>query len=247
MDHYETILKEAKENDDILGLILSGSRGKEFENEYSDYDIQIIAKDEAVEALKQKYKNVENMDLSVSPLSDFKKHSEWGSPEAWDRYDYAHIKILVDKTGELQKLVKEKGCIPPDKLGAFIDWNIDAYVNGVYRSVKCVRNKNSFGAHIEASNSMLDLLTLVFALNGRLRPFLGYTEKELEKYQLEHLPWTPMEFIEKIKKVLETADLATQQELLIGMEKMCRAMGHGHMFDGWEGKDRWTMEFKPTP
>ena len=83
-------------------------------------------------------------------------------------------------------------------------------------------------------------------MNGRHRPFLGYAQKELEKYPLENLPWSSEEFVKKVKTVLETADLETQQELLKGIEKMSREIGHGHMFDGWEGKDRWTMEFKPS-
>ena len=183
--------------------------------------------------------------LSVRSLSDFKTFAGWESPESWDRYNYAHVKILVDKTGgELEKIVHKKGHIPQDKLDKFIDWWIDGYVNGVYRSVKCIRNGSLFGAHIEAANSMLDLLTLVFAMNGRHRPFLGYVEKELKAYPLERLPWSSDEFVAKMKKVLETADLKTQQELLSGIEKLSREMGHGKMFDGWEGKDKWTMNFK---
>jgi len=247
MNAYEQALKEAQENDDIVGFILTGSRSKGFENEHSDYDAIMIVKDEAAKAIHDRYEEekVRDFDLTVCSMSDFKTFAAWDGPEAWDRYDYAHVKILVDKTnGELEQLAKEKGYIPQDKLSAFVDTWIDGYVNGVYRSVKCIRNGNSFGAHLEASNSMLDLLTLVFALNGRHRPFLGYVEKELEKYPLENLLWSPSEFVAKIKKVFETADLETQQELLKGVEKMCRRNKHGHMFDGWEGKDKWTMEFK---
>lgn len=246
MNDYEKILKEAQENEDVVGFILVGSRGKGFENEHSDYDAVMIIKDEAANTIHEKYEKMtlDNVDLSVRSFSDFKTFAGWESPESWDRYNYAHVKILVDRTdGELEKLVKEKGQIPPDKLNKFIDWWIDGYVNGVYRSVKCIRNNNMFGAHLEAVNSMLDLLTLVFAMNGRHRPFLGYVQKELEKYPLENLPWSPKEFVEKIKHILETADLKTQQDLLSGIEKMSREMGHGKMFDGWEGKDKWTMNF----
>jgi predicted nucleotidyltransferase len=246
MNDYEKILKEAQENEDIVGFILVGSRGKGFENEHSDYDAVMIVKDEAT-TIRDKYEKTtpDNVDLSVRSLSDFKTFAGWESPESWDRYNYAHVKILVDKTGgELEKIVHEKGHIPQDKLDKFIDWWIDGYVNGVYRSVKCIRNGNLFGAHIEAANSMLDLLTLVFAMNGRHRPFLGYVEKELKAYPLERLPWSSDEFVVKMKKVLETADLKTQQELLSGIEKLSREMGHGKMFDGWEGKDKWTMNFK---
>lgn len=248
MNDYEKALEEAKNNSDIIGFILVGSRGKGFENEHSDYDAVMVVKDEAAKAIHEKYEaqTLDNVDLSVRSFSDFKTFAAWETPESWDRYNYAHVKILVDKTdGELEKIVQEKGHIPKDRLDKFIDWWIDGYVNGVYRSVKCIRNGNQFGAHIEAANSMLDLLTLVFAMNGRHRPFLGYVEKELKSYPLEHLPWSSDEFIAKMKKVLETADLQTQQELLTGIEKMSREMGHGHMFDGWEGKDKWTMTFKP--
>ena len=248
MNDYEKILDEAKKNDDIVGFILVGSRGKGFENEHSDYDAVMVVKDEAAKVIHEKYEaqTLDNVDLSVRSLSDFKTFAAWETPESWDRYNYAHVKILVDKTnGDLEKIAHEKGHIPQDKLDKFIDWWIDGYVNGVYRSVKCIRNENLFGAHIEAANSMLDLLTLVFAMNGRHRPFLGYVEKELKTYPLEHLPWTSDEFVAKLKKVLETADLQTQQELLIGIEKLSREMGHGKMFDGWEGKDKWTMTFKP--
>lgn len=241
--NFDLLLQEAKEQADIIGLILVGSRGKGFENEYSDHDAVMIVKDGTVEAFKDKYSDVENTDLSLYSLSDFKKYAGWESPEAWDRYNYTHTKILIDKTSELLKLVEEKGYLPKDKLDKFIDWWIDGYVNGVFRSVKCIRNRNQFGAHLEAVNSMLDLLTLLFALNGRHRPFLSYVEKELDKYPLQYLPWPPREFVKKISQVLTNADLKTQQELLIGTEKMCREIGHGHMFDGWEGKDKWTMTF----
>lgn len=244
MNDYEEILKWAGENADIVGLILVGSRGKGFENEHSDYDMVMVVKDEARDNFKEKHN--ENVDLSVYSISDFKKYAGWESPEQWDRYNYAHTKILVDKTEELPELIKEKGYIPQDKLDKFIDWWIDGYVNGVFRSVKCIRNGNQFGAHLEAVNSMLDLLTLIFAVNGRHRPFLGYVQKELEMYPVEHLPWSVAEFTEKMLRILTDADLKTQQELLIGIEKMSREMGHGHMFDSWEGKDKWTMTFSPA-
>lgn len=246
MNDYEQILKEAQENDEVVALVLLGSRGKGFENEYSDYDMIMITNDESIDLIKKyKDKKLDNVDLTVKSLSDFKNFANWESPESWDRYNYAHVKILVDKTNyELAKIIEEKGHIPKDKQSKFIDWWIDGYVNGVYRSVKCIRNDNVFGAHLEAVNSMLDLLTLVFGMNGRHRPFLGYVEKELKMYPLQNLPWQPKEFVEKIKFVLETTDLKTQQELLSGIERMSREMGHGHIFDGWEGKDKWTMEFE---
>ncbi len=248
MKEFEQIIKEAEKQEEIVGLILLGSRGKGFENEYSDYDAVMIVKDEFAGAFRERYgkRDFNNVELVIMSISDFKKYAEWGSPESWDKYDYAHTKILVDKTNDLPALVKEKGFVPAEKLEEFIGGCIDGYVNGAYRSIKCIRNNNLFGARLEASNSMLDLLTCVFAFNGRCRPFLGYVEKELEKYPLEYLPWHSIELLAKIEKVLATADLKTQQELLMGIEKMSRETGHGKVFDGWKGKDKWAMEYKPA-
>ena len=244
---FDKIVDKAKSDAAILGLFLVGSRGKGFENEQSDYDIVMIAKDDVVNSLKSEYedKKAEDIDLSIYSLSDFINYAAWGSSNAWDRYDFANTKILVDKTENLSEIIKEKGIIPSDKLNEFIDWCIDGYVNGVFRSVKSMHKKNTLGVHLEAVNSILDLLTLVYALNGRHRPFLGYVEKELLVRPLEILPWSITEFIQKIKNVLETADLKTQQELLKGIEKLCRENGHGRVFDSWQGKDKWAMEYNP--
>lgn len=246
MTEYEKILNDARENPDILGLILVGSRGKGFENEYSDYDLVMIAKPEAVETLEQAYDGAKDIDITIYSLSSFKEHASWDSPDAWDRYNYAHVQVLVQKTDELTALIEEKGHIPEDKQKQVVEWWIDAYLNGLYRSVKCIRNNNEFGAHLAASTSMVDLLNLVFALNGRHRPFLDYVEKELEKYPLEKLPWTPTVFIDKVQNVLTNADLSTQQELAHGIEALVRDMGYGHMLDAWEGKDIWAITFQKT-
>jgi predicted nucleotidyltransferase len=246
MNDYEKILRDARENENILGLVLLGSRGKGFHNEHSDYDMVMVAKDEMTTDIHDSYEvqDLDNVDLAIYSLSDFKKYAGWESAETWDRYDYAHTEILVDKTGELPEVIKAKGYIPEDKKKEFVEHWIDGYVNGVFRSVKCIRNNNQFGAHLEAINSMLDFFTLVFGLNGRHRPFLGYIEKELEKYPLELSPLPKQELIEKVEEILSTADLKTQQELLVAIEKLCREHGYGHVFDGWEGKDKWTITYK---
>lgn len=122
MNDYEKILQDAREQEDVLGFILVGSRGKGFENEHSDYDAVIVVRDDSEDAFKNKWEDAQDVDLSVYGLSAFKKYAGWESPEQWDRYNYAHIKIFIDKTGELPKLCEEKGYIPQEKLAKFIDW-----------------------------------------------------------------------------------------------------------------------------
>ncbi len=244
---YNQILEEAKTDDNIIGLFLKGSRGKGFQNENSDYDIKIIVKDEVADEYKTKYSKLKNIgiDLSVQSLSEFRMYAEWGTDFAWDRYDFARVKAIVDKTGEIQTLIDSKGTIPESEWKKFTSERIDDYINGVFRSVKCFRNKNIIGAHIESASSVTNLIIVLFALHKRLAPFYGYLEKELNVAPLDKLPISSAELLDKISIVLKTADLETQQELLKMVEELARKEGFGEVFDSWEGKDKWAMEYRP--
>lgn len=240
------LLNEVKTNPDIIGVVLGGSRGKGFENVHSDYDVRMIVKDDVAKKYEQKYDqmNFDEIDLVVSSLSEFRNYAAWDSTEAWDRYDFTHVKVHVDKTGEIKKIVKEKGSIPEDKLHDFIVYSLDAYINGVYRSVKCHRNKNVTGARLEASTSIPYLLDLVFALHKRPKPFYGYLDRELTMYPLKKLPWSSTKFSKMILVILATGELKTQQTILKTIEKLFRKAGFNDTFDGWEGKDRWAMNYR---
>jgi len=242
---FRDLWKEAKANPDIIGFFLGGSRGKGFQNSHSDYDLRMIVKDESAKTYQRKYEKItfKEIDLVVLSLSEFRTYALWGSPESWDRYDFTHVKALVAKRSEIQKIIDEKGSIPKERQHDFIVYSLDAYINGVFRSVKCFRNQNETGARLEASTSLPYLLDLVFVLHRRPKPFYGYLERELKKYPLKKLPWSGKSFSKMLLTILSTADLKTQQKMLKAIEKLFRKEGFGHVFDGWEGKDTWTMNY----
>lgn len=246
-EKFNQLLDRAKIDDNIVGLFLTGSRGKGFENEHSDYDLKIIVRDEVAETYIKEYEKLksENIDLTVMSLTEFNGYAELNSPFEWDRYTFVGVKALIDRTGEIQKLIDEKGIIPEGRRHDFIAGSLDGYINQVYRSVKCFRNNNVVGASLEAAVSIPSLLDLVFALHGRPRPFYGYLEKELALRPLEKLPWKADEFIQKILLIQSSADLATQQEVLKTIEVLMRKEGFGKVFDDWTGKDKWTMNYRP--
>lgn len=245
-EQFKKIVQEAKVNPNILGCVLAGSRGKGFENEHSDYDALLIAKNSAAKKLKDKFERVTlaDIDLVVVSLTEYRKYAAWGSLEEWDRYDYAHVKVLIDKTGQIKKITDEKGKVPKKDLKKFVALSLDGYINSVFRSVKCIRNKNQVGARLEAASSIPYLLDVVFGLNGRIKPFFGYLEKELQGYPLKKIPWRTNDFIRVVLRILETADLKIQQKLLKDVEKLARKEGFGKVFDEWEGKDKWAMGWK---
>jgi len=243
---FEEVLKTVEHDPNVLGFILLGSRGKGFENMMSDYDVGMVVKDEIAEEYKRKFDTpFKDMDMPVYGMTEFENYAQWGSPETvGERYDFAHCKILIDRTGEIQKIVEEKGKIPSAIQHDFVYNALDAYVNAVFRSVKAWKNKNPTGAQLEAATSIPFFLEALFGVYSRPRPYNAYLVKELEKYPLENLPWQPAELVQTLIAIIRTADLKTQQRLLKESEQFFREKGFGKMFDAWEGKDKWTMELQ---
>lgn len=244
-ESYVRIRQQAQNDPHILGFFLKGSRGKGKVTAASDYDMLLVTADTVAEEYAKKYEEIDltGNDLSVYGLSAFKEYAAWGSEAVWDRYDFAHITVEIDKLdGEIQKIVDEKGKIPEKELHSFIRYHIDAYINGVFRSIKCTRDADVFGARIEAGESISFFLTLVFAFHSRLKPYGKYLEWELQRFPLEKIPLAPEELTKKVTTILETADITTQQELLSIVEQLARSSGYGDMIDGWEGKFDWMMQ-----
>jgi hypothetical protein len=244
---FQQILDDARADSDILGLFLGGSRCKGFENEFSDYDICVIMADDAAEAAHERYLqlNSESIDLWIYPFSQFRDESAWDGPEFWDRYNYAHVTALIDKCdGQIQQLIDERGKIPTEQRIPWISGRLDAYINSVYRSLKCTRKGNLRGARLEAHDSIGYLLDALFGYESRHRPFYGYLERELRTYPLTSIPLSGDQLLAKIDTISASADRATQQELLATVDMLLRPAGFGDVFDDWDNKYEWMQSFK---
>jgi len=241
---FKKIINELKRDKNILAIILTGSRGKGFENKYSDYDLIIITKNDSYSEVKKLYKEYisKDLDLMFHSLSGFQQYAMSGTAYEWDRYTFAHVKIIYSKIKNLKKLIHDKGYLQNNQKRKFIEQSLDGYINGVYRFAKCFRNKNKIGAHLEAVNSVLDLLTLVFAMNQRYRPFLTYVEQELINYPLKELPWSNKYLLKKVKLILKSGNLKTQRELFKDIKSWCVKEGYVHIFKAWKGKDELIMK-----
>ena len=244
---FKGFVEEAKNDPNVIGFFLSGSRGKNRETKFSDYDIEVVVKDKVAESYKKIWekKNKPPFGFSVFSISEFRKHAEIGSPFEWDRASYAHVKAIVDKTGEIQKLIDKKGKIPKDKIKKYVSGHLDGYINYVYRSLKCFRDGNPVGARLEASRSIHFCLEIIFGLEGRTTPYYKYLEWELEKHPLKKFPMKPKELIKTLLRILEDADIKTQQELFNIVEKTFRKENFAHVFDSWEaGSIKLIKTFK---
>lgn len=235
---YQKILEEAESDPDVIGFVLDAGRGKGFVTERSDYDILVIVKDNKKQDGKEKYEKyytTEIIDIGVCTLLEFKNSDGWGTEEEPYRYGYAYIKAQVDKTGEIQKIINEKGIIPPDKVKEFVSRELDSYMNLYYRSMKNHRDGNMMAAHFDGAESMFYLLTIMFGIEGRLRPYNKFLEWDLKEHPLKLLPWSPDEFIRKLKKIATIGDIETQKEIFSKICELFRREGYGKVIDGWAG------------
>ena len=124
---FKKIFEEAKVDPNIIGFFLCGSRGKGFQTKYSDYDTYIIVKDKVVKNYKERYpfRKYEGVDLVVFSYTEFKNCAPWGSPEAFSRYSFSHVKALIDKNGKIQDILDELAKVPEKFLSKHIPGALD--------------------------------------------------------------------------------------------------------------------------
>ena len=78
---FRSIREASRHNDDILGFVVTGSRGKGFENQWSDYDFAIFVKDNALEKYQEMYKDLPpDGRLYIFTLDSFKARLTWRGP-----------------------------------------------------------------------------------------------------------------------------------------------------------------------
>ncbi|MBI4122020.1 MAG: hypothetical protein HY461_01680 [Parcubacteria group bacterium] len=234
---YIQALAEAQNDPNILGLILCAGRGKGFVTEHSDYDVYIIVRDEKSEEYKEKYRKlkIENIfDPGVFSLSEFKGLAEIGSEFEWDRYNFAHLKAQVDKGG-IQELINLKGILPNEKIQQIVEKNLDAYINSYYRSIKNHRDGNVTASHLDAAESIPSLLTALFAMNGRVRPYNKYLEWELTNYPLALASWPAEAFLKTVKDIISSGDIKTQKNQFNDVKELFSKNGFSQSINGWNG------------
>jgi hypothetical protein len=241
---YAELLERAKADPEILAFWLDGSRGKGRAGPGSDYDCTLIVADEAFAAYHEAFRRYGRPDIQcqVMTMAGFEAYAAWGSDTAWARYNFAHLKAEVDKTGQVQALIEAKSKAPDEAVEGFIEDSIDHWINQVYRSLKCFRDGQALAARLEAAEGVPPLLNALFALHGgRLRPYAKYLEWELEEFPLEHLPWTPAAFLEKLGDILDTGDIAAQRDLIQGLAPIFRAAGYRAVLDSWDEAWPWLL------
>jgi len=215
-EQYQQLLKIAGEDSGVVAFILAGGRGKGITTEHSDYNIFIVTEDAIVDGAKVKYQPFSGpaIDIIVIGRRAFSVYGVWGSDTMWARYNFAHVKALIDKDGETQKWLNTQELIPISSAEEAAKDALDNYLNYTHRSLKNFRDARGTAAHLAACDAIPYLITYIFAAEGRIRPYNEYIEWELNNHPLSGFPLKAEELNKKIGEVLGNGNQATQKELL---------------------------------
>jgi hypothetical protein len=241
VDDFDAIVELARHDDGVFGLVLGGSRGKgAFVRPESDHDVYLVVRDPDEYRPRFRTRHGDPVEVLVFSLEEFRAHAALGSASEWNRYSFAHVEPVVDKTGgELARIVVAKGQLPRDDARRIAAEALDGYVNLYYRSAKNAQAGLVLASRLDAAESAPWLLTALFALDERVRPYNKYLEWELERFPLPGEAWSAERLLPALQRIVATAELGEQQRLFRDVEQLARERGQGAVIDGWEPDVPW--------
>jgi hypothetical protein len=235
---FEDLLEVARSREEILGLYVFGSRGRDFMvDDRSDWDVCIVLADrEARDAFDREFPSAHGARVEIvsATLDQIR-----GSRSEHGRYAAAHADVVLDKTGgELTRVVAEQESLPSGTREAVVREALDGYINQTYRSLR-------YGTRLDAVEAIPYALRTIFALADRVRPYNKYLEWELRQHPLEG--WNADELLPLLDRIL-TGEPEAQHELFELIEGSVRREGFGDVVDGWEPDVDWLRgqgEYRP--
>jgi hypothetical protein len=236
----QALIAEAVADPDVLGLVLVGSRALGFVTPESDYDVIFVVTDQAFAQYAQRHTSPPRGITITSPVSkadiwnDSPSNLQLGKVEPWELPAFAEARVLYDRTGETKRLMDALRQIPADQAKAAIEYWYDAYLNGLYRSLKSWRWGNELGGRMEAAQTADYLLHVLFALERRWRPYNSRLIFHLDK--LKGQGWRSDELSAILLDLISTGNPGQQQVVARQVAALLRERGFGHVYDAWEGQ-----------
>ncbi len=231
---FEELVEVARGREEIVGLYLFGSRGREYMvDDRSDWDVCVVLRDHAdIEGFRAEFpsRHGDRVDMWVTSLEQLRAAGVVGTDSEQARYAAAHVRVLIDKTGgDLTTVVESKEWIPEGERAAVVRDSLDGYINLTYRSLR-------YGTRLDALEAIPYALRTIFALAGRIRPFNKYLEWELRNHPVES--WDADDVLPLLERVAG-GDEDAQRALFRMVEGAARAQGYGDVVDGWEPDVAW--------
>lgn len=212
--------------------MLTGSQARDgMATEHSDIDVYVVL---ATAAPEWRTTRSAEIDIPVCTLERLRQVPGPTDDAWWDRYSFTHAQVLMDRTGgEVTRLVEAWGWLSGPESKTLLESHVDGYANWVYRSLKNHRDGRLFEARMDAVESLPWALTVIFALQRRVRPYNKYLRWELERYPLDGEEWETAPLLELLNRIVTDADESSQRRLFAKVESACRDVGLDGILDGW--------------
>lgn len=230
MSVLEEILREVEADETSVGLILHGSRAAGTAREGSDYDLMRIVTDETYPArasLREKRTGADGLAADVFYSSPARLQELAERPD-WQVGMLVTGRILVD-SGPLADLVENTLTRAGEHAHASLDEHYDAYLNCFVRSLKAWRRGDELGGRMQAAESALHLVRMLFALERRWHPYHDQLAGPLRELELTQ-GWGEGELVDGLLRVVHDADPTFQQELELRVEALMESRGIAHQW-----------------
>jgi hypothetical protein len=219
----EPLLADARKDDNVLGVVVFGSRGKgAFVTPGSDWDVFVVVREHRGGRPFVRGSGLETVEVTPAELR---------SLPAWNRYSATWLEPQLDKTGEVAAALRDAVHVDP----ATAAEPLDAYVNSFYRSLKNARLGLELASLLDAQESLPRFLEFVFAVEGRVRPYNKWLEWELEQHPLPYACFD----LARLERIGRTGDPGEQRAQFRDAEALARERGLGAVIDGWEPDVGW--------
>lgn len=232
-DRYGYLLERAAASDNVVGVLLTGSRAAgAFVTEGSDFDAYVILRESEPGWHTPRGASVEIWPITIEA---FRLHALPGSGTEWDRPSFLDARVDLDKLGgEVRRIVDEKRRLRPREARRTASAALDTYIYALIRSLRNQEAGRRLEGRLEAMEALPPLLTAAFALEGRVRPFNKWLRHELVR---RPLPIGDLAY--QVERIAVHAAPSDQRRLFRSLEELARGAGHADVVDAWQPDLAW--------
>ncbi|TDC74352.1 hypothetical protein E1283_16025 [Streptomyces hainanensis] len=217
----------------VAGAVLTGSKARDgMSTRWSDHDVFVIAHDGRGTDIGDR--RTATLDVVAMGMAEFRRHALPGSGSEWNRYAFVGARVVHDTPeGLIAELVARKTTLTPEEADSLAAGHLDAFVNSAYRALKNHRDGHPLAGHLDAAEAAPPLLTHVFALERRVRPYNKYLAWELAQRPLAAPAWREDRLSGLLGELVAHGRPDTLRRLFTDVEPLARAAGHGPVLDAW--------------
>jgi len=242
---YARLLERAHADPAVVGVVVFGSRAVGADlTPGSDVDCFVVVDGSDEEARRWSTTYGAPVEIWPITLEAFRGHALAGDEAAWNRAAFIRARVDFDRLdGEVTAIVERKRRLTPDEAAAIVEADLDDAINSIYRALKSAEAGRVREARLDAVEAIAPLLSTVFALEARVRPFNRWLGRELATPPLE-MP-APADLLDRIDSLAVEATPEAIRSAFRMLEAAARGAGYGAIVDAWEPYVGWLRDEAP--